>query len=83
MISSAAKTVIAKANELYESRLRERLESTECGRYVAIEPESGDYYLGDTFDEAVNAALDAHDDRLTYTIRIGHGAALHLGGCRQ
>ncbi|MGM0487487.1 MAG: hypothetical protein ACQESR_12100 [Planctomycetota bacterium] len=47
--------------------------------FVCIEPESGDYFLGRTFDDAVNQAIDAHPDRLTHTLRVGHAAALHLG----
>ena len=81
MIAADARTVIDKAQRLYDSRLRQTLEASDRGRYVAIEPESGDYFLGDTFDEAVNAALDTHADRLTHTIRVGFPAALHLGGC--
>jgi hypothetical protein len=83
MISTESQSVMAKAKALYETKLRSELEAREHGRFVAIEPESEEYFLGDTFDEAVNGALDAYDDRLTYTIRIGHPAALHLGGCQK
>ena len=83
MISPDAQSVMARARELYDSKLRTELEASDLGRFVAIEPESGEFFLGDTFDDAVNAALDAHDDRLTHTIRIGHAAALHLGGCTK
>ncbi len=47
--------------------------------FVCIEPESGDYFLGKSFDDAVNQAIDAYPDRLTHTLRVGHAAALHLG----
>jgi hypothetical protein len=83
MMSADAHSVMTRAKALYESRLRQELETRAHGRFVAIEPESGEYFLGDTFDDAVNAALDSHEDRLTYTIRIGHAAALHLGGCTK
>jgi hypothetical protein len=79
MISEKSTAVASKARDIYGSRLQEELEEKHPGRYVCIEPISGDYFLGDTFDEAVNAALDAFPDRLTYTIRIGHAAALHIG----
>ena len=80
MMSNEKKLVSAKAKQLYESRFREGLEHAVSGRYVSIEPESGDHFLGNTFDEAVNAALEKYPDRLTHTIRVGHRAALHLGG---
>ena len=79
MLSQKAKVVAEKAKRLYEERLRERLESSNFGRFVCIEPESGDFFLGDTFDEAVNQAIDEHPDRLTHTLRVGHASALHLG----
>ena len=53
------------------------------GDFVAIEPESGDYFIGTTFDDAVNAALDKYPGRITHTIRIGHNAAIHLGVLKQ
>ncbi len=80
MLSEESALVARKAAEIYESRLREEVEQKYHGRYLCIEPESGDYFLGDTFDQAVHAAIDAHPDRLTHTLRIGHPAALHLGG---
>jgi hypothetical protein len=79
MISSQTKVVATKAKQQYENKLREELERTAFGRFVAIEPDSGDYFLGDTLDDAVNAAIEKYPDRLTFTIRVGHNAALHLG----
>jgi hypothetical protein len=79
MLSDKAKLVAERAKQIYQDQLRERLESTDHGRFVCIEPQSGQFFLGDTFDEAVNQAIDAHPDRLTHTLRVGHSAALHLG----
>jgi hypothetical protein len=79
MLSENAKDVAEKARSLYDARLREDLEKSHFGEYVCIEPDSGDYFLGMTLDQAVNAAIDAHPHRLTHTLRIGHAAALHLG----
>jgi len=79
MISAESKAVAEKARRIYESQFREELEQKHEGRYLCIEPSSGRYFLGDTIDEAVNAALDAFPDRLTHTLRIGYSAALHLG----
>ena len=50
-----------------------------AGKYVSVEPVSGSYFLGDNFDAAVAAAVDAFPERLTHTLRIGYPAALHLG----
>jgi hypothetical protein len=83
VLSEESKAVAASARRLYESQLREELEPQHSGKYACIEPVSATYFLGDTFDEAVNAAIDAYPQRLTYTLRIGHPAALHLGALVQ
>ena len=79
MISEESRAVAASARRVYESQLREELERKHWGRYACIEPVSGSYFLGDTFEEAVNAAIDEFPNRLTHTLRIGYPAALHLG----
>lgn len=83
MLSENARTVSEKAKQFYQEKLRTPLESTDHGRYVCIEPESGDYFVGDTLDEAVNQAIDAYPDRLTYTLRIGYQAAIHIGAMNR
>lgn len=80
MISADTKSVIERAKKIYCERLQSVLGDKEVNRFVAIEPESGDYFLGDTFDEAVKAARTKYPSRLSHTIRIGHRAALHMGG---
>lgn len=79
MISADTKAVIERAKQLYAEQLQPLLEQQHPNRFVAIEPESGDYFLGDTFDEAVKSARAKHPSRLTHTIRIGHRAAFHMG----
>ena len=79
MVSEESKAVAESARRIYLFRLREELEQKHSGKYVCIEPLSGRYFLGDTFDRAVNAAIDAFPERLTHTLRVGHSAALHLG----
>jgi hypothetical protein len=79
MISEETKNVIGRAKALYETSLRSKLEAEHMDRFVAIEPESGDFFLGDTFDDAVKSARTKYPLRLSHTIRIGHLAAFHLG----
>jgi hypothetical protein len=80
MVSDDTKSVIERARRIYAERLRDLLEPEHRNRFVAIEPESGEYFLGDTFDEAVKSARAKYPSRLSHTIRIGHRAAFHLGG---
>ncbi|MFO0866652.1 MAG: hypothetical protein U0744_18770 [Gemmataceae bacterium] len=83
MVSSEARSVIDRAKQLYAERLQSELEQDHFGRFVSIEPESGEIFLGDTLHEAVQAALAKHPERKSFTLRIGHRAALHLGGVTQ
>jgi hypothetical protein len=82
MVSSDTKSVIERAKRLYAERLQAMLEPQHRDRFVAIEPESGEYFLGDTFDAAVKAARAKYPSRLSHTLRIGHRAAFHLGGAQ-
>ena len=79
MLSDESKSVASRARLLYEQKYRAALEKNNKGVFVCIEPESGDYFLGATFDDAVNKAIDSYPDRLTHTLRVGHVAAFHLG----
>jgi hypothetical protein len=75
----AEPTITEKAKSIYEAGLRAELESKHRDKFVAIEPASGDYFLGDTFVEAALRAKQAHPDRQSFVIRIGHEAAFHIG----
>jgi hypothetical protein len=63
----------------HATQLQRDLESQHMNRFVAIEPESGEYFLGDTFDEAVKSARTKYPSRLSHTTRIGQSAAFHIG----
>jgi hypothetical protein len=82
MVSANTQSVIDRAKQIYAERLQATLEAHHLGRFVAIEPESGEYFLADTLDEAVRAARARHPSRLSHTVRVGYPAALHLGGMR-
>jgi len=71
--------LVLGAERFYEEKLRLQLEATHPDEFVAVEPESGDYFLGRTLSEALGAARDAHPDRLSHAMRVGHKAALHFG----
>lgn len=80
MVSAHSQLVADRAKAIYAGRLQAELEAEHEGRYVAIEPESGEYFLADSFGDAVTQARKSHPRRVSFVIRIGHDAALHLGG---
>lgn len=70
---------VRRAEEVYATRLRAVLEPQHVDEFVAIEPESGEYFFGKTISEAIGAARRSHPDRLAHAMRVGHKAALHFG----
>lgn len=76
-------SIAVAAKQIYESELRESLESTHRDEYVAIEPDSKSHFLGKTFLEAALAAKHAFPDRKSFVLRIGHEATFHIGMSTQ
>lgn len=72
-------SVAEDAKQFYESDLKKKLESDHWGEFLAIEPNSKAYFLGDSFIEAALAAKQAHPEHKAFVLRIGHEAAFHLG----
>jgi hypothetical protein len=70
---------VQKAEMIYEARLQALLEPEHENEFVAIEPESGEYFLGKTLNDAARAARLLHPGRLTHVMRVGHKTAIHLG----
>ncbi|MFQ5796903.1 MAG: hypothetical protein ACE5JP_17920 [Candidatus Bipolaricaulia bacterium] len=58
--------------------MKEELEAKHHGEYVVIEVDSGDYFVGETPQEAFNQAEAAHPDKAFCLIRIGYKAVHKL-----
>jgi hypothetical protein len=82
MVSQNAQDFARQAEWIYEHRLKATVEQSNPDDFVAIEPISGDYFIGPTLSEAIGAARRAYPDRLAYGLRIGHRIAVHLGSCQ-
>lgn len=72
-------SIAGAARRLYEERLRELLEPEHKDEFVAIEPVSGDYFLGRTLSEAIAASRSKYPNRLAHAMRVGHKATVHFG----
>jgi hypothetical protein len=83
MISPHTQQVAQRAKAIYADTLQQRLQREHDDRYVAIEPDSGEHFIADSFALAVAAAREKHGDRISFVIHIGHEAAIHLGGVTQ
>ncbi len=73
-------SISEEAKVVYELELRVRLEAQHRDKFVAIEPTSKAFLLGDTFIAAALAAKEAFPGRKSFVLRIGHDAAFHIGG---
>ncbi len=76
----ATDILVASGQRLYDERLRDLLEPSQAGRYVAIEPDLGNYFLGDTGTEALLEARRALPEAMFYLTRVGYPAADTLSG---
>lgn len=78
--SEATDDLAESGQRLYDERLRALLEPDHEGEFVAIEPESERYFLGETGLAALRAGRRELPDKLFYLLRVGSDAAYHLGG---
>jgi hypothetical protein len=74
---------IEKGKQVYRHRLQAILEPEHIGKFVAIEPDSGSYYLGQTSHEALAAAKMATPEHVFYLVRVGFKFAHRIGGGRS
>jgi hypothetical protein len=80
MVSAESHELIARSKQLYEERFKTKLEATHMHSFVAIEPESGEYFLGPTLSDAAAACRAVYPTRRACVLRVGHRATVHMGG---
>ena len=66
-----------KGQEVYERKYKRDLESRCKGKIVAIEPDSSDFFIGDSVLEAAAKAKTVYPDKVFHFIRIGY-KAVHM-----
>ncbi|MGH9899439.1 MAG: hypothetical protein ACRD63_16110 [Pyrinomonadaceae bacterium] len=69
-----------KGQRLYDEHLRDMLEQKHNGQFVAIEPDTGYYFLGDSGLAALRAGRSEMPNKLFYLLRVGHEATYRVGG---
>jgi hypothetical protein len=79
MVAQHTVDVARRAQQIYEQVLKSRLEATNRDDFVAIEPESGEYFIAKTLTEAIQAARSAHPQHLSFALRVGHDVTVELG----
>ncbi len=71
-------SVAEPARPIFDA-IRSTLDVSHLNQFVAIEPISGEYFLGDTLSDAIGSSRGKYPQRLVHTFRIGHRAAIHFG----
>lgn len=72
--------LVVRGETTYRQRLASILEPSHDGEFVAVEPDSGQYFLGDTASAALIAARAAMPNNLFYLTRVGRQTAHTVGG---
>jgi hypothetical protein len=72
--------IVENGQRFYDEHLKDELEPEHTGRYVAIEPESGRYFLADTGTDALIEAHRSLPQSLFYLARVGYPSADTLSG---
>jgi len=72
--------LVERGQTAYNRTLASVLEPSHDGEFVAVEPDSGQYFLGSTASAALVAAHTAIPNKLFYLTRVGRETAHAVGG---
>ena len=72
--------LVEGGQRFYDEHLKEELEPEHTGRYVAIEPELGRYFLANTGTDALIKAHRSLPESLFFLARVGYPSADTLSG---
>jgi hypothetical protein len=68
-----------RGQELYESGIRQQVETGNDGKIVAIDIETGEFEVNETVMGATDLLFERQPDAQPWTLRIGHNAVYHFG----
>ena len=63
--------LVDRARKIYDERLKDELEPDHTGEILAVEIESGDYFLGRSEIEAYDEAIEKHPGKKFAFLRAG------------
>ena len=70
------KNVCQRARAVYEDRIRPLVEKEHMHEYIAIEPDTGEYAIGEELSAAIDKLKKRRPQAVTCLLRIGHKAAI-------
>ena len=78
MLNSRSQQLAQRGEVIYQKKLKELLEPKYNGQFVAIEVDSGDYFLGDTPLDAIHRGKEKYPDKPFHVMRVGPKTAFNL-----
>lgn len=74
---------IAHKGEVIYQKISKQIEKKHVGDFVAIEVESGKYFLGETQIEAIEKAKKHFPAKIFYLMKVGFPAVVTFSGYQQ
>lgn len=75
--------IAKKGQELYDTKLKTKLEKRFYGKYAAIDVESGEYFIGDTLVDALTKAKTKFPSQIFHSVKIGSTGAFTMSGLNR
>ncbi|MGH7800908.1 MAG: hypothetical protein ACREOW_09815 [Thermodesulfobacteriota bacterium] len=72
--SKSVRELAQEGEEIYKSRLKTKLERKYRGKLIAIDVDSGEYFMGKTVLEAVEKGRQKYPNKVFHAIRVGYPA---------
>ncbi len=73
---------ISKAHKIYQKIVDPKMNETDKGKFVIVEPDTKSYFVGQTSTEALEQAKQKFPDKMFYLARVGFKSAYSFGGLR-
>lgn len=76
---NTSEAIAARGEALYQEKIREKVESTQKGKFLAVDIETGDYAIADEDLIATDRLLSKRPNATVYGLRIGFPSAYRIG----
>ena len=72
--------IAKRGQEIYETKLKGKLEKKSSGKYVAIDVETGEFFIGDTLEDAFQQAKKKYPTHIFHSVKIGSPGVFTVSG---
>ena len=79
VVNFTPQQIAKKGEEIYAEKYRSKFEKKYLGKFVAIDVETGEAFLGDDPAEALTAAQKPNPTSSTHLIKIGSPGVYRVG----